>query len=164
MSGINRRDFLKSNVAAGLSLALAGSGVKLAQAAKPKTVRIGVVGVGGRGTSHVHHPWQACRGSKSLHCATLTAPHLANAQAIVEKAGQPKPEGYSKDEHAYQELMARGDSGRGDHRHPLGMAHADGGLRHGTRHLRWRGSAGRANGRGMLEACGHFRKKPRSPA
>jgi predicted dehydrogenase len=73
-----------------------------------RPVRIGVVGTGGRGTGLLG----ILAGMEGLEFPALcdiNVDNLARAQDVVVKAGHPKPEGYSRDEDIYEELMARDD-------------------------------------------------------
>jgi len=117
----NRRDFLRIGAAAGLSSAIVG-GLSLPSHASPQKtkpgpmpdmtpidqVRIGFVGVGGRGSG-------LCRILMSLEGVELKAvgdlneKQIAYIQKYAEKKGLPKPEGYSKGEYDYKRLCARND-------------------------------------------------------
>jgi predicted dehydrogenase len=90
------------------SAGVAISAIARGQEAELKPVRLGVVGVGGRGTSllgnMLHMP-----GVEIPAVCDVNPDHLARAQALVEKAGQPRPEGYGENEFSYEKLMARDD-------------------------------------------------------
>ncbi len=101
-----RREFLKAGAAATLGMMSGTLGV--AAPGEEKAVRLGVVGVGGRGTSLL----DILLGMKDVRIPAIcdiNQEHLARAQAMVEKAGQKRPEGYSRDEEHFQELMYRDD-------------------------------------------------------
>jgi predicted dehydrogenase len=101
-----RREFLKAGAAATLGMMSGTLGVAAAE--EEKAVRLGVVGVGGRGTSLL----EILLGMKDVRIPAIcdiNQEHLARAQAMVEKAGQKRPEGYSRDEEHFQELMYRDD-------------------------------------------------------
>jgi len=106
--GLNRREFLELG-AVGLGTALAaGSAAGQAATEAPRTLRVGVVGTGGRGTSLLSTMLTMPDVAFPALC-DINADNLARAQAMVESAGKPKPEGYSDGEEAFRALMARGD-------------------------------------------------------
>lgn len=100
---ITRRGFMGAS-AATLGLAL-GAG-----AAEPagRAVRVGVVGVGNRGTSLMRALLQLPGVEVPAVCDILQE-HITRAQDIVEQAGRSRPEGYGTDDHAYEGLMTRED-------------------------------------------------------
>jgi predicted dehydrogenase len=105
---IHRRQFVK--LSATVSAGLAGVAVGQSLAAAPRPIRLGVVGVGSRGSSLL----QSLLGLEGVEVPALCDINLANlqrAQAVVEKTGRPKPEGYSHDEQDFRRLMARADLG-----------------------------------------------------
>ena len=110
MSNMNRRDFLKSNVGGAVGLTLVGVGAKskVAKGADTRTVRIGIVGVGGRGNSLMGNLLLMENVEIRALC-DLSAAKVAAAQHRVVKAGQFKPAGYAEDEHIYKKLMDRED-------------------------------------------------------
>ena len=105
---INRRKFIEISTATTLGIALTGESTGQEAAVYDRPIRIGVVGTGNRGCSLL---------SNMLHIDGLEFPalcdinidNLTRAQDMVVKAGHPKPQGYSKDEHVYENLMARDD-------------------------------------------------------
>ena len=106
---IGRRDFLGMSAAA---VGMAMAGPKVGRAAKPepavKPVRIGAVGVGGRGTSLLG-TLVKMDGVFCPAVCDINVKHVERAQGVVERAGQPKPAGYSDGEEAYKKMMARDD-------------------------------------------------------
>jgi len=105
---LDRRDFLKIGTAAGLGMDLLGHPSRPVSAAAEKPLRLGMVGVGGRGTSLLE-VLLGMGGVVIPAICDINQEHLARAQAMVEKAGQKRPEGYSRDEQHFQELMYRDD-------------------------------------------------------
>lgn len=100
----NRRDALKAASAAAL---LSGS----LEAQPPSNLivlRIGIVGVGGRGTSLLQNLLRL-DGIKVPALCDIDESNLANAQSLVTKAGLPKPEGYARGERDWQRLCDRND-------------------------------------------------------
>ena len=109
MANINRREFLKLNAAAPLSLALTAAGNSLARSeSNVKSVRVGLVGTGKRGRSLLGTMLKI-DGVKVSALCDINLENLTAAQNIVVKAGQARPEAYSKDEYAFQQLMDRDD-------------------------------------------------------
>ncbi len=73
-----------------------------------RPVRIGVVGVGGRGYSLL----SILAGIENVHIPALCdirPDRVAIGQKLVTGAGQPEPEGYIQDDYAYEKLCARED-------------------------------------------------------
>jgi predicted dehydrogenase len=102
----NRRDFFKQ--AAGLAVALAARESAFGQAAVKENIRVGFIGVGGRGTGHVRDLSKIPNVQVKAVC-DLLASNVERAQNLLEKAGQPRPEGYSRGEQDYKRLCARPD-------------------------------------------------------
>jgi len=71
-------------------------------------LRIGVIGVGGRGTSLLGTLLDMPGLAFPALC-DINKDHLARAQDIVTKAGLPQPEGHVRDEYAYEEMLERDD-------------------------------------------------------
>ena len=102
---ISRRTFIETGVSTTLGMTLASTAKA---AANDKPVRVGVVGTGGRGCSLLA-TMQNIEGLEFPALCDINMKNLASAQEIVVKSGRPKPEGYYKDDHAYEKLMARDD-------------------------------------------------------
>ena len=105
---MNRRRFLEVSAATSLGATLPGvvSGSEDAPARRP--LRVGIVGVGGRGTGLL----RVLLGMKDLvipAICDIDPGRLARARKMVVDRGQPEPEGYSKNERDYENLMARDD-------------------------------------------------------
>ena len=94
-----RRDFLKLAGAASVAQTLLGA---------EKPVRIGLVGVGSRGTGLVKILLDV-PGVEIPAICDVNEEHLQNAQAIVEKRGGKRPEGYARGTEDYLRLVARED-------------------------------------------------------
>jgi predicted dehydrogenase len=105
---IDRREFLKIGAASTMGMGALSSGLGLAAAAPGKPVRLGIIGVGGRGTSHLE-TLLAMGGVEIPALCDINQEHLTNAQSLVEKAGQKRPEGYGRDVEDYQRLVYRDD-------------------------------------------------------
>jgi predicted dehydrogenase len=104
---LNRREFIKKNTIAGLGLAMSPSILHAALPPEEK-VRLGFIGMGGRGTWLMN---LALKRNDVLINAVCDMKEEAvkNAQILVEEAGQPKPEAYSKNENAFLKLVKRDD-------------------------------------------------------
>jgi predicted dehydrogenase len=100
---MDRRSFLEIGTAASLAMALTPGA-----SGEAKPIRVGVVGVGGRGRGLLRNLLRIPNVQVPALC-DINKRNLANAQNIVVKAGQEKPEGYSKDEHDYKNMMQRDD-------------------------------------------------------
>jgi predicted dehydrogenase len=107
---LNRRDFLKQSSAAGLGVALGSmamggcAGVKQPQLkTKPvehlvtppiDTVRVGYVGIGNQGSGHLRNLLRI-EGVEMKAVCDIREERISWAQKECEKAGKPKPTGYS---------------------------------------------------------------------
>jgi hypothetical protein len=104
----DRRDFLKAGAAVGVGTALAGLGLPGAAEAQTKgeartqfavkpidVVRVGFVGVGGMGSTHVQN-YLNIDGVQIKAICDIVPEKVARAQKWVVAAGQPNPTGYSK--------------------------------------------------------------------
>src|SRR5438552_3867359 len=110
----NRRGELRMAIGRGVALSVAGISSTRARAADgtksdvEKKVRLGVIGVGARGTDLLRailkHP-----GVEVLAICDINEAAAKRAQDIVEKELGKRPEGYSKDEHDYRRMLARDD-------------------------------------------------------
>ncbi len=117
----DRRDFLKKGATAAAALALGAAVSSKANAAplsappspipvppKMDHVRIGIIGVGGRGTGHV-------RNMLRLPGCTLTAvcdivqSKVENARKLAVEAGRPKPKSFTDGPEAYKQLCQQED-------------------------------------------------------
>jgi predicted dehydrogenase len=107
-NGMDRREFLKIGAASTMGIGAMSRGLGLASAPTEKPLRLGIVGVGDRGTSHVE-TLLAMGGVQIPALCDINQEHLTRAQSMVEKAGQPRPEGYGRDVEDYQRLMYRDD-------------------------------------------------------
>ncbi|MFB3787426.1 MAG: Gfo/Idh/MocA family protein [bacterium] len=107
---LNRRGFIRRGSVVALSLPAfqrtAKAGEPAADPARP--VRIGVIGVGGRGYSLL----SLLAGIENVRIPALCdirPERVEIGQKLVTEAGQPQPEGYVKDDYAYEKLCARED-------------------------------------------------------
>jgi predicted dehydrogenase len=98
-SHFRRREFLKVAGAAGIAVSLAGA---------EKPVRIGLVGVGNRGAGLVKILLDV-PGVELPAICDINEERLQNAQALVEKTGRKRPEGYASGPEDYLRLVTRED-------------------------------------------------------
>ncbi len=126
----SRRDFLKLGAASAVGMGAAGLGIAPLHAeaadgspeSKPEAAhagsmigvpfaaeeaRIGMIGIGGRGTSLLENLLGA--DAKVLALCDVVAEKAEHGQAMVVKAGQPAPDLYTKGDHHFEELVARKD-------------------------------------------------------
>ena len=107
-NGISRREFFESSAAAGLALAATGATSKLAAQEKDKPVRVGFIGVGSRGTVLLRLALLV-EGVEIPAICDIDESHLSRAQRLVERRGQPTPEGYSRGPEDYRRMVERDD-------------------------------------------------------
>jgi predicted dehydrogenase len=118
---LDRREFIRAGTLAGLGVALAGcassqqsqspitSEVRPAPTQGPmEKVRIGYVGVGGMGSAHVRNLLNI-KGAEIVAVCDIVQERVVRAQDLVVKAGQPRPEGYSRGELDFKRLCQRED-------------------------------------------------------
>lgn len=99
---VSRRSVLQTGAAA---LALSAAKAKAAEA---KTLRVGFVGVGGRGTSLLEQMLRMDNVAVPA-IADISESNLARAQKMVSDTGLAKPEGYSRGERDFERLCDRSD-------------------------------------------------------
>ncbi|MFW6136548.1 MAG: Gfo/Idh/MocA family protein [Candidatus Aminicenantaceae bacterium] len=116
----SRRDFIKKSAAgAGIGLGslylsrcekpIPSSPPPPPVAAEPlETVRIGFIGVGLQGSSHVRNLLRI-EGAEIRAVCDIVEDKVRRIQDWVEKAGRPRPEGYSRGETDFKRLCARDD-------------------------------------------------------
>ncbi len=75
---------------------------------KRDVVRVGLVGCGSRGPSHLAD-LLGIEGVEIRALCDVVPERVAQAQDRVEKAGRPRPEGYAKGEHDFERLCRRDD-------------------------------------------------------
>jgi len=108
---LGRREFLELGALTtlGLSGAAKAAGGASGQAPERDTpVRVGVVGTGGRGCGLLG-TMLLMKGIEFPALCDINVDHLARARHMVVQAGHPEPEGYSRDEEVFRDLMARED-------------------------------------------------------
>ena len=108
-SAQDRRDFLRLAATVGGGIALGGANLVaeeeprggLALARPKEVVRIGFVGIGGRG-GRLIKLLLGLEGVRIQAVCDIVEDRVAWAQAAVVKAGQPKPTGYDRGETDFQ--------------------------------------------------------------
>jgi predicted dehydrogenase len=106
---LSRREFLKANAAATVSLAAKKHGIGPKRSSgSQKPVRVGVVGTGNRGRGLLGLLLEN-RSVEIPALCDIDKDHLVMAQDMVVKSGRAKPEGYAQDEYIFQKLMDRED-------------------------------------------------------
>lgn len=103
---MNRRDFLVQMGAASAAIALKGSG--WASGGEAKKVRIGFIGVGGRGTGLLHI-LIGMEGVSVPAICDINEAHLDRGIEIVRRAGGGEAAGYSKGPYDYRRMLERDD-------------------------------------------------------
>lgn len=111
MQIMTRRQALSLAAKAGLAAAFSSTASRLlADAVQPtgKKVRIGIIGVGDRGTALLHVLLNFPDVEIPVLC-DIDKKHLDRAQNLVEKSRGTRPEGFDKDPHDYRRMLARTD-------------------------------------------------------
>jgi len=115
----NRREFLKTGAAIGAALAGMNLAVPAQAAGKGEArtqfrlnpidpVRVGFVGVGGMGTTHVQN-YLNIDGVQIKAICDIVPEKVERAQKLVEAAGQPRPAGYFKGPTDFERLCETED-------------------------------------------------------
>jgi predicted dehydrogenase len=117
----NRRQFIKSVAATGIGLTISDNILSAVQPdfqsspfrptplGKPmEKVRIGFVGVGLQGTSHVENLLKV-EGAEIVAVCDIVESRVKRAQDMIEKAGFKRPEGYSQSEYDWRRVCERND-------------------------------------------------------
>ena len=102
---VNRRDFIKTGAAAGLAVTFAPN---ILRGKDVRKVRLGFIGVGGQGTGLL----RMCLSMNDVEVPAvrdINIKNLERARNLVAESGSKKPEGYSKDEEDYKNLVIRED-------------------------------------------------------
>lgn len=111
MTKTNRRNFLKTAGAAGAGIIVAPqiskAGVSKSKQKKDE-VRIGFIGVGGRGRGHVKRSAMTAGVSIPAIC-DIDPEAIKRTQKLLKDEGFPEAEVYSDGEHAYEKMLQRDD-------------------------------------------------------
>ncbi|MFQ5640169.1 MAG: Gfo/Idh/MocA family protein [bacterium] len=103
---ITRRDFIKKGTIASLGVAMAPN-VTFAQPVRSK-VKIGLIGVGLRGTVHLRNLLERNDVEMPAIC-DIDTERIDLAQSMLEKAGKKKAKAYTEHETIYKKLLDRND-------------------------------------------------------
>ena len=103
--GLNRREFVKASAAASLAVAMAPNIVK---GVDDRKVRLGFIGVGGRGTGHLGLLLRRKDIEVPAVC-DIKKDAVDRASELVIKSGRPKPTGYTSGEEDFRNLVIRDD-------------------------------------------------------
>lgn len=118
---LHRRDFLRKSLHAGLGFSLGSLAIDAFASApipglefypfKPDPldmVRIGFVGAGGMGTSHIRN-LSRIEGCRIVAISDIVPERVERAQKIITDTGQDKPEGYSTGPYDFKMICDRPD-------------------------------------------------------
>lgn len=103
---MDRRSFLQTTAAAGLGVSLAPFG-SLGRTSD-QSVRLGFIGVGARGSSHLRGLIQRDDVEVPAVC-DVKSENLNRALDLVQQSGRSRPEGYGGSDRAYRDLLSRDD-------------------------------------------------------
>lgn len=103
MEKVSRRQFIKKGTIATIGITMLPKQAGALEASD-KPVRIGVVGTGNRGTSHVN-TLLSLSGVEVAALCDLVESRASNAADICEKAGRKRPKVYVKDLTTYREML-----------------------------------------------------------
>jgi hypothetical protein len=117
---LSRRGFLQAGAASAIALGLSAMNATAETPAAPshaKTMmnvpfaarepRLGIIGVGGRGTSLLEDLLAA--NAQVLAICDVVPEKAQHARQLIENAGQHPPELYTQSDHSYEQLVARDD-------------------------------------------------------
>ena len=107
ISNYNRRNFIKTSAVTGLGLAMTPM-ISLGNPLKEEKVRIGFIGVGSRGRSHLSNILS--RNDVIVPAVCDVDPEaITRTKSMIKKAGAKQPEIYTDSEFAYLKLLERDD-------------------------------------------------------
>ena len=103
MKNVSRREFIRTGslAAAGISLL---PGEAAAWQRTGRTVRVGFIGTGNRGTSHVNN-LLTIEGTEIVAVCDIADSRAGNAAEICSKKGRPTPAVYSGDKMVYKKML-----------------------------------------------------------
>ena len=105
---LDRRRFFQEGGAAAAGLTLAVPRWLEGRRAPDKPVRLGFIGVGGRGTSLLRNSLAVADVQVPAVC-DIRAAHAERAAGIVTSRGGPRPTLYTSGDFAYREMLQRDD-------------------------------------------------------
>lgn len=105
---IGRRDFIKNTMRASAGILLSTSGRPLyGKAPEERKVRLGVVGVGSRGTGMMKRAMEV--GAEIAAVCDIVQEKVERAQRLVQQAGQAKPKAYTRGPEDYKRMVEQAD-------------------------------------------------------
>jgi predicted dehydrogenase len=105
---INRRKFIRQTGMASIAGAYSLSSIRAFAASQKDRVRIGIIGTGMRGQNHIEMMLE--RSDVDITALADPDPRmLADALALIQKAGKPVPATYPKGNYDYKNLLQRAD-------------------------------------------------------
>ena len=104
----NRRDFLKLSAASAAGMSVPKISLLKKNSPADREVRVGFVGIGGRGGAHLRSALRTEGVVVPAVCDIKTA-NLYKAKRMVEKAGQPTPRLYGKSRTDFKRLCEQED-------------------------------------------------------
>ncbi|MCP4310633.1 MAG: Gfo/Idh/MocA family oxidoreductase [Bacteroidetes bacterium] len=104
---VNRRSFVKTSIAAGAGLTL-GSMSALGHPLQDEKVKIGFIGVGGRGRSHLKNLLNRSDVIVPAIC-DIDPEAISRTLKMIHDSGHDKPESYSDNDFSYLKLLDRND-------------------------------------------------------
>ncbi len=107
-SGVKRRDFLKSAGLAASGLAVAPGMTFAREESAAKKVRVGWIGMGGRGIQ-IMRAALSIPGVEVVAVCDILEERNTLAQNVVVEAGQPRPDAYGRGPEDWKRLMERND-------------------------------------------------------
>ncbi len=105
---LNRRDFLKASTASIAGIAAAANTAAAQTASSAKPVRLGFIGIGGRGSYHLDCAL-GMEGVQIKAVCDIDDNALFKAKRWVEETGQPAPHTYGESRTAWKELCEKED-------------------------------------------------------
>ena len=106
-SKIDRRSFVKVAALSGVGITLAPQ-LSFGSNSTSKTARIGFIGVGGRGRSHLRNILNRKDVIVPAFCDIDPEANIKTQEMIV-KAGHKKAAVYDKNEHSFEQMLERDD-------------------------------------------------------
>lgn len=103
MKTVSRRNFVKTGAMATLGMSVLPNAANTFMPAN-KTVRIGVIGTGNRGTGHIN-TLLSIEGVEIIAICDLNESKVVNAANVCEKAGRKRPKIYKRDKTSYKDML-----------------------------------------------------------
>ena len=107
-SSVNRRKFIAQSSMASLAVGYSLSGIRAFAAENKNRVRVGIIGTGMRGQSHIEMLLQRT----DVDITALADPDprmMADALSLIRKAGKPTPVTFPQGNYDYKNLLKRDD-------------------------------------------------------